>query len=160
MSEITIRFQPTNPVKRDNPLGDSKSALNAAINAGGFKLKPVDHSIDHGNLKSLKYKVGCVFLVVVVSMLLHAEIGRNDHRECAPHFIKILRVQSSGSNLLIWLQDHKILLKLLIFFLDKQSSTSDNSDSIHATLAGMLQNIRKDIAPDDDRAADSDEWSD
>ena len=31
-------------------------------------------------------KVGCVFLVVVVSMLLHAEIGRNDHRECAPHF--------------------------------------------------------------------------
>jgi len=81
---------PLKPVKRENPLGDSKSALNAAINAGGFKLKPVDHSIDH----------------------------------------------------------------------DKQSSTSDNSDSIHATLAGMLQNIRKDIAPDDDRAADSDEWSD
>ena len=55
---------PLKPVKRDNPLGDSKSALNAAINAGGFKLKPVDHSIDHGN-------------------------------------IKILRVQSPGSNLLI-----------------------------------------------------------
>ena len=52
-----------------------------------------------------------------------------------------------------------MLLKLL-FYLDKQSSTSDNSDSIHATLEGMLQNIRKDIAPDDDRAADSDEWSD
>ena len=40
---------PLKPVKRENPLGDSKSALNAAINAGGFKLKPVDHSIDHGN---------------------------------------------------------------------------------------------------------------
>ena len=54
MSKIIIRFQPTNPVKRDNPLGDSKSALNAAINAGGFNLKPVDHSIDHGNIKILK----------------------------------------------------------------------------------------------------------
>ena len=32
-------------------------------------------------------KVGCVFLMVVVSMLPHAEIGRNDHREGAPHFI-------------------------------------------------------------------------
>jgi len=52
-----------------------------------------------------------------------------------------------------------MLLKLL-FYLDKQSSTSDNGDSIHATLHSMLQNIRKDIAPDDDRAADSDEWSD
>ena len=31
-----------------------------------------------------KYKVGCVFLMVVVSMLLHAEIGRNDHRVGAP----------------------------------------------------------------------------
>ena len=32
-------------------------------------------------------KVGCVFLMVVVSMLPHPEIGRNDHRESAPHFI-------------------------------------------------------------------------
>ena len=31
-------------------------------------------------------KVGCVFLMVVVSMLPHAEIGRNDHPEGAPHF--------------------------------------------------------------------------
>ena len=44
---------PLKPVKRDNPLGDSKTALNAAINAGGFKLKPVDHSIDHGKYDSL-----------------------------------------------------------------------------------------------------------
>jgi len=81
---------PLKPVKRDNPLGDSKSALNAAINAGGFKLKHVDPSID-----------------------------------------------------------------------DKRSSSDNNSDSIHATLAQMLGHIRKDIAPDDDdRAADSDEWSD
>ena len=31
-------------------------------------------------------KVGCVFLMVVVSILLHAEFGRNDYREDAPHF--------------------------------------------------------------------------
>ena len=30
-------------------------------------------------------KVGCVFLMVVVYMLLHAEIGRNDHREGGPN---------------------------------------------------------------------------
>ena len=32
-------------------------------------------------------KGGCVFLMVVVAMLFHVEIGRNDHREDAPHFI-------------------------------------------------------------------------
>jgi len=32
-------------------------------------------------------KVGCVFPMVVVSILLHAELGRNDHREGALHFI-------------------------------------------------------------------------
>ena len=33
-------------------------------------------------------KVGCVFLMVVVSMLPLTEIGRNDHREDASHFNK------------------------------------------------------------------------
>ena len=33
------------------------------------------------------HKVGRVILMVVVSMLPHAEIGRNEHRENAPHFI-------------------------------------------------------------------------
>ena len=33
-----------------------------------------------------KYKVGCVFLMVVVSLLHHVEFGPNDHREYAPHF--------------------------------------------------------------------------
>ena len=36
-------------------------------------------------------KVGCVFLMVVVAMLFHVEIGRNDHREDAPHFMKLSR---------------------------------------------------------------------
>ena len=31
-------------------------------------------------------KVGCVFPMVVVSILPHAEFGPNDHREDAPHF--------------------------------------------------------------------------
>ena len=33
------------------------------------------------------YKVGCVFPMVIVSILPHAEFGPNDHREDAPHFI-------------------------------------------------------------------------
>ena len=36
-------------------------------------------------------KVGCVFLMVVVSLLPNAEFGRNDHREDAPHFINFER---------------------------------------------------------------------
>jgi len=32
-------------------------------------------------------KVGCVFLIVGVSIQSHAEIGRNDHQEGASHFI-------------------------------------------------------------------------
>ena len=34
--------------------------------------------------------MGCVFAIVVVSMLPHAEFGRNDHREDTPHFIERL----------------------------------------------------------------------
>ena len=33
------------------------------------------------------YKPGCVFPMVVVSILPHAELKRNDHREDAPNFI-------------------------------------------------------------------------
>ena len=32
------------------------------------------------------YKVGCVFLMVVFSILQHTEFGPNDHREDAAHF--------------------------------------------------------------------------
>ena len=32
-------------------------------------------------------KVGCVFLMVVVFILPHVELRRNDYREDAPHFI-------------------------------------------------------------------------
>ena len=31
--------------------------------------------------------VRCVVLMIVVSLLLHAEFGRNDHRKDAPYFI-------------------------------------------------------------------------
>ena len=35
-------------------------------------------------LNGASYKVGRVFLIIVVSILPHAEIGRNDHREDFP----------------------------------------------------------------------------
>ena len=35
-------------------------------------------------------KVGRVFPMVVVSIQPHAEFGRNDHREDAPHFTKFI----------------------------------------------------------------------
>ena len=34
-----------------------------------------------------KNKVECVFPMVIVSLLPQAELGQNDHREDAPHFI-------------------------------------------------------------------------
>ena len=39
-------------------------------------------------------KVGCVFPMIVVSLLLHADYGRNDHRENAFHFINEIRQKS------------------------------------------------------------------
>ena len=35
----------------------------------------------------IQNKVECIFPIVVVSILCHTEIGRNDHREDASHFI-------------------------------------------------------------------------
>ena len=32
------------------------------------------------------YKVGRIFPMVLVSILLHAELGSSEHREHAPHF--------------------------------------------------------------------------
>ena len=36
-----------------------------------------------------RYKVGCVFSMVAVSMLPHAEFGPKDHREDAPNFNRV-----------------------------------------------------------------------
>ena len=46
-----------------------------------------DHVIDISHVSNLikKYR-GCVFPMVVISLLPHGEFGRNDHREDAPHF--------------------------------------------------------------------------
>ena len=35
----------------------------------------------------IRYKVSCVFLMVVVYLLTHVEIGRNDNQEHTPYFI-------------------------------------------------------------------------
>ena len=47
--------------------------------------------------KILLNKVGCVFLMVVVPMLPHAEFGRSDHREYALRF-KCVRFTSQTVN--------------------------------------------------------------
>ena len=39
-------------------------------------------------------KVGCVFPVVVVSILPYADLGPNYHREDAPHFTIFINVKS------------------------------------------------------------------
>ena len=41
-------------------------------------------------------KVGCVIAMVAVSILPHAKIERNDHREDAPHFIPELVTKATG----------------------------------------------------------------
>ena len=45
-----------------------------------------DHLPEVEELKEGLNKVGCVFQVIVVSILLHAEFGRNDHRGDALKF--------------------------------------------------------------------------
>ena len=42
--------------------------------------------VQNGNIVSTT-KVGCVYAMVIVSILPHAEFGPNDHREDAFHFI-------------------------------------------------------------------------
>ena len=48
----------------------------------------------YSSIQLLLIKVGCVFPVVVVSILPHAEFGRNVHREEAPYFIILDQVSS------------------------------------------------------------------
>ena len=43
----------------------------------GFSIDPDDTEVS---------KEGCVFPMVFISLLLHAEFGQNDHREDAPYF--------------------------------------------------------------------------
>ena len=50
-------------------------------------LKSESRTSATGRQLRSKTKVGSILLMVVVSMLPHAEIGGNDHREDAPQFI-------------------------------------------------------------------------
>ena len=65
-----------------------------------FFDKPIKCILEQYKQPKLNYiqfkidKVGYVFLIVVVSMLSHADMGRNDHREGASHFI----INISGFN--------------------------------------------------------------
>ena len=51
----------------------------------GVGFTPIQGYQDHIEIL-VSTKVGCVFPMVVVSILPHAEFGPNDHREDAPHF--------------------------------------------------------------------------
>ena len=53
-------------------------------------------------------KVGCVFAMVVVSILPHLEFGRNDREEDAPHFGVVEKITVSDKNI----QDMIQLLRL------------------------------------------------
>ena len=57
-------------------IGPPRTWIRAHWTTGQFKSGPHQNN-----------KVGCAFLMVVVSMLPHAEIGRNDHPEGSSHFI-------------------------------------------------------------------------
>ena len=71
----TLRFQSVRPIM--TTIGERLTNLNSEIGLVTMK--------DH--YKSYLSKEGRVFFMAVVSMLPHAEIGRNDRREGAPHFI-------------------------------------------------------------------------
>ena len=45
----------------------------------------------------LATKLGCIFPMVIVSILPHTEFGPNDHWEDAPHFKILTRTYFSGN---------------------------------------------------------------
>ena len=47
----------------------------------------LEMTVDTGiEIQIIGNKMGCVFPMVILSILPHAEFGPNDHRENAPHF--------------------------------------------------------------------------
>ena len=62
-----------------------------------YEINEFQYRRSNYNIESRSYKVGCVFPMVVVSMLPHADFGPNDHRDDALHFIQssILKFVSS-----------------------------------------------------------------
>ena len=64
---------------------------------------------------SLSYpiKVGCVFPMIVVSILLYPGLGRNDYREDVSHFNKLLVQRTANFN------DDIDLIESVIYYLDR-----------------------------------------
>ena len=70
-------------MKSKNPISRNRNPYLFILFGGfGFHL-PASLQI----VFKLLFKVGCVFRIVVVSILFHPESGSNDHREDALHFI-------------------------------------------------------------------------
>ena len=80
----TLRFQSVRPIM--TTIGERLTNLNSEIGLVTMK--------DH--YKSYLSKVGRDFFMVVVSMLPHAEIGRNDHQKSAPTWV-------SSHTLVVWM---------------------------------------------------------
>ena len=66
------------------------------------------------NPLNLKDKVGCVFPMVIVSMLSHAEFGPNDYGEDEPHFRNSDSFTFAASLLVLWYATD-LLFRLKIF---------------------------------------------
>ena len=72
-----------------NDYNSKISAIKPYKRANENSIRKAFKSFHSDWLKSdMTHEVGCVYLMVVVSILFHAEFERNDHREDVLHFIK------------------------------------------------------------------------
>ena len=83
-----------------------------------LKISHITHSrlnIVNLEIESLVNKVECVFPMVVVSVLPHAEFGPYDHREDAPHSNKCYHFDFLGS---VWLNGQHLYFSMKYFSLN------------------------------------------
>ena len=83
----------------------------------------------------VNHKVGCVFPMVAVPILPHAEFGRNDHREYALHFIKSMSLffinRSYGMNP----ENHRNVISVASFYSNRLNSRKPPISSIKYCFA-------------------------
>ena len=75
-----------------------------------MRKKQFDSSINKKN--DAKTKVGCVFPMVIVSILPYAEFGRTDHREDASHFNMSKSMNKRRLKTIIYTKFLKLRLKI------------------------------------------------
>ena len=75
------------PNQRISPWVGIKSYLYLKVISDQLESLDVSFHVPKYNIFIIFNNVGCVFLMVLVSILPQAEFGPNDHREGAPHFM-------------------------------------------------------------------------